>query len=72
MKKAIALVLAAGFVLSLGLFVPIATGADAKYCFDNWEVCRARALNADEGWVRIAIMLTVCDLALGKCLLLAK
>lgn len=72
MKKAIALALAAGFFLSLFvLFVPGARAHDADYCYDNWERCRIRALESNEGWVRKAVMLTVCDLALGKCLLFA-
>lgn len=72
MKKAIALALAAGFVLSFFvLFVPQAVSHDADYCYDNWERCRNRAFESDEGWFRKAIMLTVCDLALGKCLLFA-
>jgi len=71
MKKAIALALAAGLFLGIFLFLPRASFADADYCYDNWERCRHRAFESNEGWFRKAIMLTVCDLALGRCLLFA-
>jgi hypothetical protein len=71
MKKAIVLTLAAVFFLSAFLWLPgpAAANTPADDCHDSWEACRDRSLNSDDGWFRIAVMLTVCDLALGKCLL---
>jgi hypothetical protein len=71
MKKAIVLTLAAVFFLSAFLPLPGAAPDDtaADKCHDSWEACRDRSLNSDDGWFRVAVMLTVCDLALGKCLL---
>jgi hypothetical protein len=71
MKKAIVLTLAVVFFLSAFLALPerAAANTPADNCYDSWEACRARALDSDSGWFREAIMLTVCDLALGKCLL---
>ena len=71
MKKVFVLTLAVALVLSAALFFPSLTeGAlPAGTCYDNWDVCRARALQSDEGVMRTTIMLTVCDLGLGKCLL---
>jgi hypothetical protein len=71
MKKAIASLLATVFLLSAVLLFPLATSAavPANVCWDNWEVCRARAFQADMGVIRTTIALTVCDVGLGKCLL---
>lgn len=71
MKKAIASTLAVVFALSVILFFPLVTAAavSANQCYDNWEVCRQRAFQADEGIIRTTVMLTVCDIGLGKCLL---
>lgn len=71
MKKAIALTLAVVISLSAILFFPLAAAAavPANACYDNWEVCRIRAFQAEEGILRTTIMLTVCDVGLGKCLL---
>ena len=71
MKKAVALALAAVSLLSAVLFFPSLSAASvpANECYDNWEVCRVRAFQADAGFLRTTIMLTVCDIGLGKCLL---
>jgi hypothetical protein len=71
MKKAIALTLAAVFFLSVFLWLPqpSAAATQADICYDSWEACRARAFASDEGILRTALQLTVCDLALGRCLL---
>lgn len=70
MKKAVALALAAVFFLSVFLFLPRASFADADACYDYWERCRARAFQADVGWVKTTLLLTMCDIALGRCLYL--
>jgi hypothetical protein len=71
MKRAIALTLAAVFFLSAFLWLPQASAATtlADICYDNWEACRIRAFASDEGIVRTVLLLTVCDVALGRCLL---
>ena len=71
MKKAIASMLAVASLLSAVLFFPSLSAASvpANECWDNWEVCRMRAFQADAGVLRTTVMLTVCDIGLGKCLL---
>jgi hypothetical protein len=71
MKQAIALTLASVILLSAILFFPAAAAAAtrADACYDEWGSCRSRAFQADEGVIRTTVMLTVCDFALGTCLL---
>ena len=71
MKKAIALTLATVFLLSVFLWLPQSSSArtPADVCYDNWEACRTRAFESDEGIARTILLLTVCDVALGRCLL---
>jgi hypothetical protein len=71
MKKAIALTLATVFFLSALLSLPQSSTAytRADMCYDDWEACRIRAFASDEGVVKTILWLTVCDVALGKCLL---
>ena len=71
MKKVIALTLAVALVLSAVLFFPSLTEASvpAGTCYDNWDVCRACAFQSEEGVLRTTVLLTVCDVGLGKCLL---
>jgi len=71
MKRAIAGTLAVMFFLSVFLCFPQSSAARARadICVDDWEACRTRALESDEGFIRTTLWLTVCDLAVGKCLL---
>jgi hypothetical protein len=71
MKRAIALTLAVVFFLSAFLWMPRSSSAlvRADVCYDDWEGCRTRAFESDEGIVRTTLWLTVCDVALGKCVL---
>jgi len=71
MKKAIAGTLAVMIFLSLFLWFPQSSSAlsRADICFDDWESCRTRALESDEGFIKTTLWLTVCDVALGKCVL---
>ncbi|MCX7974105.1 MAG: hypothetical protein N3B16_06330 [Candidatus Aminicenantes bacterium] len=58
-------------LLAVGLLVlPVilASQTHADYCFNEWERCRERALASDAGWFKTTLMLTVCDIALLKCL----
>jgi hypothetical protein len=64
------LALAIVFFLGVFLWFPRASFAHAGHCFDDWQTCRTRALQTDDGWIRTTLILTVCDVSLGKCLLL--
>ncbi len=69
MKKAAALTLV-GFLLVSILFIsPVSLRADTDRCFDEHETCRTRALNSGAGVLKMTLILTVCDLALGTCIL---
>ncbi|MBP1768148.1 MAG: hypothetical protein H6P98_2263 [Candidatus Aminicenantes bacterium] len=71
MKRAIALTLAAFIFLSVFFWLPRSAAASvpADLCYDDWEGCRQRAFQSDEGFIRTVLWLTVCDVGLGKCLL---
>jgi len=56
---------------SLVLPLAVAAQSHSDHCFDEWERCRERAFESDAGWIKTTLMLTVCDIALGKCLLKA-
>jgi hypothetical protein len=59
-------------LLAVGLLVlplVVAAQSHSDYCYDEWERCRERAFESDAGWFKTALMLTICDIALGKCLL---
>ena len=73
MKKAFVLALAGLMLISSALFFPLAVSAhDVNECYRDHQVCRERALNTDAPWTKIALLLTVCDIALGKCILAVK
>ncbi|MBC7365181.1 MAG: hypothetical protein JHC32_07790 [Candidatus Aminicenantes bacterium] len=71
MKKALALTLSVLFILSIFLLIPTSSKAATKadICWDDWERCRTRALESDLGVVRTTLALTVCDVALARCLM---
>jgi hypothetical protein len=71
MKRAIALTLAVVFFLSVFIWIPQSSSAvtHADLCYDDWEACRSRAFESEQGIIRTTLWLTVCDFALGKCLL---
>ena len=72
MKKAVAHALAGLVMFSAVWFFPRAAEArDTAVCFSNYSTCRNSAFGMDVGWVRMTLVLTVCDLGLGRCLLLA-
>ncbi len=70
MKRAIVLMLAVIFFLGAFLWFPRASFAHTGHCYGDWEYCRSRAFASDEGIIRTTILLTVCDIAFGRCLLL--
>jgi hypothetical protein len=70
MKKTLSLVLAGAILLSSILFLPRAVNArDVNECYTNHQVCRERAFDMNASWFKVALTLTVCDIALGKCIL---
>lgn len=72
MRQKVGLALLALLVVGL-LVLPflVAAQSHSDYCYDEWERCRERAFEANVGWFKTTLMLTLCDLALGKCLLQA-
>jgi hypothetical protein len=73
MKKVVSLVLAGLILASTVLFFPLTADArDVNECYNNHEACRARALEMNASWAKVALTLTVCDIALGKCILMAE
>lgn len=72
MKRSVALALAGLVVLSAFFLYPRAVEArDTAVCFGNYNTCRSNAFAMDASWVKVTLVLTVCDLGLGRCLLLA-
>jgi hypothetical protein len=72
MRKLMALILVGlFFVPFFFLFAkPVsADQGDTAMCYDEYDICWMRAVNGDHGKIKTTLMLTVCDLALGTCLL---
>jgi hypothetical protein len=73
MKKACLWALAGLILVSSVVFFPLSLSAhDVNECYRDHQVCRERAMMLDAPWTKVAILLTVCDLALGKCVLNLK
>jgi hypothetical protein len=70
MKKPLLLALAGLILFSSLLFFPASVNARAAACYDDYTVCRTRALDMDTTWIKVTLYLTVCDVALGRCLVL--
>jgi len=57
------------------LVIAGATFADARDlndqadCNSNHMKCREYTLNLDAPWYKVAVLLTACDIAFGKCML---
>jgi hypothetical protein len=66
MKKRLAILAVAALVL-----VTAAAPAvnNQNLCNSNHQSCREYVLNLDEPWYKVAVMLTGCDIAFGKCIL---
>jgi len=70
MRKLAILALAGLILVTSG-----ATFADARDlndqtdCNTNHMKCREYTLNLDAPWYKVAVLLTACDLAFGKCML---
>ena len=73
MKKVCLWALAGLILVSSVVFFPLCVSAhDMNECYRDHEVCRERAMGLDAPWTKIAILLTVCDVGLGKCILNLK
>lgn len=72
MKKFVALALAGLVMLSVVWFFPqTAEARDSAECYRNYRTCRSEAFDMDASWTKVAVVLTICDIALGRCILLA-
>ena len=70
MKKPTCLALAGLVLISAVLLFPTAAaGVDIEKCYQDHLKCRESALNLDAPWYKVTLILTVCDLALAKCIL---
>ena len=70
MKRAAILALAGLILVSAVLYFPMTAAAhDVAECFSNHVTCRELAFNMNASWVKVALALTLCDIALGKCIL---
>jgi hypothetical protein len=70
MKKLIVVALAGLILLSAVLFFPPSAAAEeVGACFQEHVTCREHALNMDAAWYQVTLFLTLCDLALVKCIL---
>lgn len=60
-------------ILSLAGLILVTAAAPAvnnqDECNKNHRKCREYALNLDEPWYKVAVMLTACDIAFGKCMM---
>lgn len=70
MKKLAVLALAGLILVSAALFFPSSLAArEANECFKDHQNCRENTFNLDAPWYKVMLILTVCDIALGKCAL---
>jgi hypothetical protein len=70
MKKACLWALAGLTLFSSVLYFPLSVSAhDMHECYRDHQICREGALALDAPWTKIALLLTVCDVGLGKCIL---
>ncbi len=72
MKKLAVMALAGLMLGGAALTLPAAADADLNdqaQCNRNHELCREYTLNLDAPWYKVMVLLTVCDVAFGKCML---
>lgn len=73
MKRTVSLVLAVLVLASAVVFLPRrAEAVTVDQCYDNHAACWTRAMNANVGVVKRTLMFTMCDVALGYCLIRAQ
>jgi hypothetical protein len=70
MKKLAILALAGLMLVSaVGPFAAARELNDQTVCNINHVKCREYSLNLDAPWYKVTLMLTLCDIAFGKCAL---
>lgn len=70
MKKLTVLALAGLVLVSATVFSPAAAAVNNQTdCNRNHQSCREYTLDLDAPWYKVMVLLTVCDLAFGKCAL---
>ena len=69
MKKATSLTLVGLLLFSILVISPNFALAGPDKCYDEYETCRTRGLHADKGIIKTTLLLTICDLAVGTCLI---
>ena len=70
MKKTVAVWMTCLFVMSAVLLFPTAAqSSDPVKCFQDHSRCRENALSMDAPWWKAALYMTICDIALAKCIL---
>ncbi|MDH4195948.1 MAG: hypothetical protein OEW05_00915 [Candidatus Aminicenantes bacterium] len=71
MKRVLALLLLSAVVITTALVVAAAARPPRTIgqCYDGWETCRIEALSRDASVIQTTLMLTVCDIALGRCII---
>ena len=73
MKKVLLLAMAGLILVSAALFFPVTLRAhDVTECYRDHTACREHAMNMEAPWVKVALALTFCDIALGKCILAVR
>jgi hypothetical protein len=70
MKKLAVLALA-GLALATvtATFAMLPEVNEQSLCNKNHSECREYTLNLDEPWYKVMVLLTLCDIAFGKCAL---
>jgi len=71
MKRVLAIMLLSA-VLVATAFVGTWASAPRRtigQCYDTWEACRTEAFARDASVIQTTLMLTLCDIGLGRCIL---
>jgi hypothetical protein len=70
MRKLAIMALAGLLLVTAGLTYAAAPELnDQTDCNTNHRKCREYTLNLDAPWYKVAVLLTACDIAFGKCML---
>lgn len=71
MKRAFAILLLSAVLVAMPFVGTLASGPPRTMgqCYGTWEDCRTEALARDASVIQTTLMLTLCDIALGRCIL---